>query len=367
MRRASLWPSSPAYAGTRRFDLVGDVKKARGKAVVLSSDSEYTQIAAATEAGAAAILLVRPPGVSAGLQWDPDAQERLAVPTVVLTSTEGQAILDRAGRPGASVALTLTTVSPYLYDVSQVSRQQVPAKVVHRVSESNSRRITVRYSGSGDRFVGEERTGWRPWVSYPRPGEQTETWYASVVRPATPKGAANVRVGDALRLRVAAYVDATDEHWLVGDLAYQGSMTAKLYCDGKLLTELPDGWRDVPVPGGAATYRLALTTARPNYPATTSTEWTFRSARSGDLPLLQISYDAPVELGNTATTRAHRLGVSVPGARTVKVETSGDEGRTWVEGTRVPAGRGTVSLRVTATDRAGNSVKQTVLRAYARS
>jgi hypothetical protein len=33
----------------------------------------------------------------------------------------------------------------------------------------------------------------------------------------------------------------------------------------------------------------------------------------------------------------------------------------------VPGGKGTVSLRVTATDRDGNTVKQTVLRAYGRA
>ena len=33
----------------------------------------------------------------------------------------------------------------------------------------------------------------------------------------------------------------------------------------------------------------------------------------------------------------------------------------------VPAGHGTVSLRVTAVDKSGNSVTQTVIRAYGRS
>ncbi|BCJ55028.1 hypothetical protein Asp14428_65030 [Actinoplanes sp. NBRC 14428] len=53
-------------------------------------------------------------------------------------------------------------------------------------------------------------------------------------------------------------------------------------------------------------------------------------------------------------------------------ELSADDGATWkravVTGSTVlvPPGRGPVSLRITATDKAGNSLTQTVVRAYGR-
>ena len=59
--------------------------------------------------------------------------------------------------------------------------------------------------------------------------------------------------------------------------------------------------------------------------------------------------------------------MTVPGARTVTVGTSVDDGKTWRTGTLVPAGTAPVTLRVTATDKNGNSIKQTIVRAYGRS
>jgi hypothetical protein len=190
------------------------------------------------------------------------------------------------------------------------------------------------------------------------------------VRPATPAGWSNTRTGDVLHLRIADYVDSTDRHHTV-DQADQAS--ASLYRNGTLVTTMPNAWQDVTVPAGDAKYRLTLSTARGGddwqYGTSTSTEWTFRSAGAATLPLLQVGYAAPVSLDGTATTRAHAVRITVPGAAKVSVEYSADEGTTWtlVPGARIPAGKGTVSLRVTASDRAGNTVRQTVIRAYGRS
>jgi hypothetical protein len=211
-------------------------------------------------------------------------------------------------------------------------------------------------------------------TSYPKRGVSAETWDAQVVRPATPAGYANTRTGDVLHLRVADFVDSTDRHFTV-DPADQAS--ASVYRNGTLVTEAPNAWQDVTVPAGAGNFRLTLTTARGGadwtYATSTSSEWTFRSAGEGKLPLLQIGYAAPVSLTGTATSRAHLIAVTVPGAQRIRVETSADEGATWTTAKSVgpavlvPAGHGTVSLRVTANDKAGNTVRQTVLRAYGRS
>jgi subtilisin family serine protease len=417
-------PASPVFTGTRHYTLAtgGSLK---GRAVIVSSDGDdYDQVRKAADAGAAVVLLDRGPESAAWTVWDPAAEERLPIPALLIADDYATTIRAK----GKTVDITMTPNSPYLYDVLQVSTGRVPDQIVHRVTAANSYRITSRYAHNGGLgWVREQRFGWRPWQdyawndaqravatpsvreewvsagdsiwqhhvhqaypwgdlgaaldtgfadrprSYPRTGTATETWAAPVVRPATPAGYTNQRTGDVLNLRVADFVDASNEHFTI-DEADQSN--AKLYRNGTLLSETRDAWRDITVPPGAATYRLALTTARGGddwkYGTSTSTEWTFRSAGAGALPLLAVNYAAPVSLSGTTTTGPHLLGVGVPGSRSLAVSLSSDEGATWhpaitIGGSVVvPPGRGTVSLRVTATDRDGNTVKQTVLRAYGR-
>ncbi|GAA2849540.1 peptidase [Actinoplanes cyaneus] len=415
-------PATPVFTGTRHYSLAAT---GRNRAVIVAVDGdEYEAVARAADAGAALVLLMRGPDTAAWSTWDPSVEERLPIPALLISHDVGT----RVARAG-SVDLTMTPDSPYLYDVLQVSAGRVPAQIVHRVTAANSYRVTSRYADNGGLgWVREQRFGWRPWQeyawndrqraaatpsvreewvsagdslwqhhvhqdypwsdlgsaldsgfadvprSYPRPGAATETWAGPVVRPATPAGYVNERAGNVLRLRVADFVDASDRHFTVDEA---DRSAARLYRDGTLISETRDAWRDIAVPAGAATYRLAVTTERGGdewqYGRSTSTEWTFRSSRAGALPMLRIGYAAPVSLGGAATTRPHLLGVTVPGARSVAVSVSLDEGRSWrsayADGGRfvVPAGTGTVSLRVTAADRDGNTVRQTVLRAYGRS
>jgi hypothetical protein len=415
----NLLQSSPSYEGTRRFGLVagltGDVK---GKAVVVESDDQIAMVQQAADAGAAAVLVVLPATMSAWQPWQPDG-ERLPIPSAVAPNDDGQLILAAARKPRASLSLTLTTESPYLYDVFQVSKDRVPSRIVHRVTAANSQRITTRYQDNGGfDWIREQRFGWRPaqeyswndaqravrtpsvreeWVStgdtvwqhqvhhaypwnsvgaslsggfrddptsYRKAGHFAETWGAPVVRPA---GSRSSREGDLLHLRVADYVDA-DGHYVVDE----PDQSATLYRNGVQVGSYPHAWTDVAVPAGPATYRLAVTTTRGGedwlYGTSTSTEWTFKSAGNGTLPLLQASYAVPVDLFGTATRRPHLIKVGVPGASSVKIEYSTDEGATWRTTVGlIPGGSGTVSLRVTAGDRAGNTVKQTVIRAYGRS
>ncbi|WP_236048203.1 S8 family serine peptidase [Paractinoplanes ovalisporus] len=404
---------SPAYEGTRRFDLVkGLGGNVRGKAVVIEADNPDEASEQAAAAGAAVVLVVLPADRSAWQPWDPSGEVRMPIPSALVPNDDGLRILARAAKPGASIALTLTPNSPYLYDVFQVTRDRVPSQIVHKVTAANSYRITTRYPDNGGfDWIREQRFGWRPyqeyswndtqrnvrtpsvreeWVStgdtvwqhqvhhafpwsnlggqlqggitedpvtYARAGSSSETWYAPVVRPATPTGHTSTRAGNTLKLRVASFVDSTDEHYLISDAP------ATLTRNGAVVAELPDGWRDVPVPAGAATYRLAMTTARQSddwiYGTSTSTAWTFKSGSDGTLPLLQISYS--VVLSSLLTVR-------VPGAQRVSVSVSTDDGKTWKPSAIVvPVGIKPVSLRVTASDKSGNSVEQTVIRAYGRS
>jgi hypothetical protein len=118
-----------------------------------------------------------------------------------------------------------------------------------------------------------------------------------------------------------------------------------------------------------------------------SAEWTFRSAHTTaatPLPLLTVGFAPEVDQLNWAPAgRRVTIPVTVdrqPGAgggRTTldRVEYSVDDGVTWqrvrpmAKGDRwevtVPnPGAGFVSLRAAASDKAGNTVTQTVLRAY---
>ncbi|MEV4346860.1 S8 family serine peptidase [Actinoplanes sp. NPDC049596] len=406
----NLTAASPVYTGTRKFDLVaglgGNVK---GKAVVLETDNYYDAALQAAEAGAAVALVVYPPTMSAWGSWQPDG-ERMPIINAVVPNDDGQKLLAQARKRGASISLTLTPDSPYLYDVFQISKDRVPSQITYRVTAANSQRITSRYQDNGGfDYVREQRFGWRPaqeyswndaqravrtpsvreeWVStgdtlwqhqvhneypfnsigakldggfhddpasYKRAGHAAETWAAPVLRPA---GSAT-REGNLLHLRVADFVDA-DGHRQVD----QAGQAAALYRNGTLVGEYANAWRDVAVPAGDAAYKLVVTTKRGGeewlYGTSTSTEWIFEANKDGKLPLLQPAYDVPVDLNGIARKPVR---VSVPGAKWVKVEYSVDDGKTW----RTTAGRtGPVSLRVTASDRVGNTVTQTVIRAYGR-
>jgi hypothetical protein len=113
--------------------------------------------------------------------------------------------------------------------------------------------------------------------------------------------------------------------------------------------------------------------------------WDFRSGHTSGvqpLPLLQVDYAVRTDLTGRVASGPHTIGLTLrqqdglaaPTGTALHVEVSFDEGATWTSvrvtgrGTAytalIPTGKGTVSLRVHATDRAGNAVTQTVIRAY---
>jgi subtilisin family serine protease len=122
------------------------------------------------------------------------------------------------------------------------------------------------------------------------------------------------------------------------------------------------------------------------YSTSTHTEWDFTSKANADgsaavLPLVQLDY----EIGTDTAGRAGRhdtlsvTAAQLPGAAgagrigAVTVELSYDGGTTWHKATRdrdggfrldAPRNASFVSLRATAGDSAGNSVRQTVIRAF---
>ncbi|MEV6029275.1 S8 family peptidase [Streptomyces sp. NPDC052036] len=249
-----------------------------------------------------------------------------------------------------------------------------------------------------------------------QPGRRaTERWFGAVVRPSIPHGEVlpSVRNGDTLSVYVPDFNDSGADHWSfaesdpfggigggvgVGTASVNDTSKAVLYRNGEQISTSDDGaWGNFEVPAGNAEYRLDLTTARVSadwrYATGTHTSWTFRSDTAAEatlLPLLQLDYDVPVDAHNAVgPARTHALGLTVrmqdgmaaPRGATLKVEASYDDGKSWTTARAARHGGGGqftatverpssvhgdayVTLRVTATDAAGNSVQQTVNRAY---
>ena len=144
------------------------------------------------------------------------------------------------------------------------------------------------------------------------------------------------------------------------------------------------------VPAGRRTYKLAVDVSRAPAQSAVSTRttatWTFASAHvSGDtperLPLTVVRYTPSLSTASTAKAGTTlRVPFSLQGAATevgtlrkLAFAVSYDDGRTWKKTTvvngkllklRSPAKPGPVSLRVTLTDAHGNTLTQTIHRAY---
>ncbi|WP_238173266.1 S8 family serine peptidase [Kribbella speibonae] len=384
----NLLHRSPSYEGKKRFRLVTSLEDAKGALVVLDSDDEDEQIKAAAAAGAAAVILVRPADWGAWTVWRP-VGDREPIPAMVTTFKDGQKLVDRVRRGKATIDLTLTTSSPYLYDVQQVSTGFIPAQIVYKVTGANSARITTRYADNGGfNWAKEQRFGWRPWQEYSwndsqrfvetpkvreewvtsgdslwqhrvshlytwdtmnplgsgmtsvprsyRNGSSDETWFGPVVRPAAAPGIQSTRTGDRLSLRIPSFVDAGG-HYTIGEATKD---SATLSRNGQVVAELPDAWEDVITSSDNATYKLDLSTERIdkegewNWGTRTETSWEFRSAKQADdkatpLALQQVAYTVPVDLTGRVSARTHVVGFESPRASSLQAWASFDEGKTW--------------------------------------
>jgi hypothetical protein len=134
-------------------------------------------------------------------------------------------------------------------------------------------------------------------------------------------------------------------------------------------------------PGHQALQRLST--------STTAT-WTFKSATvPGDepkaLPISAVRFKPKLDAHNTAPAAGlfpiafqveHQPGSTAGTTRTLDVQVSFDDGATWSKASvlrigdtglafvRHPGGHGFVSLKTKAADGAGNTVEETIIRAY---
>lgn len=261
------------------------------------------------------------------------------------------------------------------------------------------------------------RLGFPADVVYPRagstyqPGERvSEDWLKAPLAPGVANGTGSLgnqmtsqRFGNRISYAIAGFTDSAG-HWTA---QLSGStVRSRLYLGDQLLYSsgyLLRGAANVPADPG--TYRLE---ADVDYDPSvvglsphTETAWTFRSAATdGDglrsvLPLVDVDYvdvaDAStgrsaLDLANAAPTSeqvvlhlrtAHQTGSAAPGVDAMSVWVSYDDGASWQPVAATDAGNGeflaayrhpdrgeSVSLRVSASDPAGNAVTQTVIHAY---
>ncbi|MFC9848480.1 S8 family peptidase [Streptomyces sp. NPDC060223] len=225
--------------------------------------------------------------------------------------------------------------------------------------------------------------------------EYTERFNIGVFGPSLPAGTLTpgyespgaLRSGDEFAAYLPLFSDGAGH---LGESAYTKA-TSGLYADGtKVFAESSPLNGDVhTLPAGKHTYRLTTDVSRATAQSAVSSRvtaaWTFASSHvAGDtavrLPLSVVRFTPKLSTASTAKAGASfAVPFRIEGAakastvRKLAFKVSYDNGRTWktakaVDGKllklRHPAKAGTVSLRATLTDADGNTLEQTVYRAY---
>ncbi|GAA3464829.1 S8 family serine peptidase [Saccharothrix longispora] len=222
----------------------------------------------------------------------------------------------------------------------------------------------------------------------------TEKWNTAVFGPAFPTGNRPDewagRVGDEVAVSVPLFTDQDPNHF--GSSRVDSARTT-LHRDGVLVGDVPSsGYFRGAVPAGPGTYVLRVEAGRSGV-AELSTrvaaDWTFASDTVAGkdprpLPLLAVRFAPVLDRSNRAAAGrpfafpvyVQRNGATgAAGVRTA-VQVSYDDGATWkpvplvrlgerwIAAVRHPAGADFVSLKAQARDAEGNSVDQTIIRAY---
>jgi subtilisin family serine protease len=194
------------------------------------------------------------------------------------------------------------------------------------------------------------------------------------------------RTGDDISVNVGLWGDGAGN---IG-LSLVDKASTVLFKDGKKVGESPyDAYGAFPVPAETGNYVLTAEGIRSGVSDVTTavrTSWSFKSGHAGTepvrVPLSNVRYTPALDATNSApageslivpiTVQQQASGTgTIP--KTLTVEASFDGGQTWSAATVVanvfavvqhPDNAETVSLRAKATDRAGNTVEQTLINAY---
>ncbi|SED83203.1 S8 family serine peptidase [Jiangella alba] len=305
----------------------------------------------AAAAGAELVMIFNNVSGSLTIGGDPNT-----VPTMAMTRSEGEALLELLEQGPVTAAVDAIKVSPYLYDLVLVEEDVVPPALSYTVDESNTARVDVDYhSHVPGQGIGELRHKWRPWdsfsfgflrrtvapqsrVEYVSGGDTfwaqygygastdadpfgfpmlsaprtyaagsslTDAWFRQVLAPGVlpvdfgAVDSAAYRSGDAVTLRLQEWTDGYG-HW---GAAVPGVDTPsfRLFADGALVASGGRADGTFTVPSAPSSLRVELDVARsaPWWLASTSTStaWTVRSApvdAPTALPLLTLSYGVDV-------------------------------------------------------------------------
>ncbi|MEU2246678.1 S8 family peptidase [Streptomyces sp. NPDC019224] len=286
-------------------------------------------------------------------------------------------------RPGAASATSWSTPRP------------LPAPI-HRTEWVSANGVTWRHLVYLDKEWGSHYSG--PMTDY-TPGQVVkEDWLKQVARPAVPENDPEyipVRGPATMNLAITPWTDSEASHDGVYSYATD-TFSTQLSAHGQVLAKRITAVGSFPAPYAEPTeYTLTMDSARDadywKMSTRTHSEWRFTSARpesgTAPLPLLQLYYDLPLDLLNRApagrkfsfSVRTEEPGTVGPvRARTLTADVSYDDGASWSKASvsagadgrftvsaRHPEGAGFVSLRIGAKDADGNSVQQTITRAYA--
>ena len=239
-------------------------------------------------------------------------------------------------------------------------------------------------------------------ATYPRSGLFQQAWNSAPYGPAFPGTASTFTVAvrqpdDTVSAALSLYSDARPGH-ASGARTYAGvTGTTELYENGKLLMSSGQPGTfgkdaTAALSSRPGTYRLSVRAHRDvtfsRYATDQRIDWTFSSqhtATQQNLPLLAVRYQTTLDpYGRARAGRPCVVNIwleanSAPqqtSATTTAVRASYDDGKTWQQIQVVTADGQTrailappraakfVSLRATARDQAGNSVDQTVIRAF---
>jgi subtilisin family serine protease len=193
------------------------------------------------------------------------------------------------------------------------------------------------------------------------------------------------RTGDKLSINLPMFTNSQGAGAYSSYNPVTDSGSTTLSRNGKLIgrTDAP-GIGAFDLPAGTGRYELTVDAAYrvPDWPLTTRVidRWTFTSGKAEPLPLLDVEYDLPLDAANAAPAGevltgalriSHQVGAHRSRINSVGLEVSYDDGATWQRAevtrdtVRIPPGPpGFASLRTTATDAAGNTVTETLIRAY---
>ncbi|MGW3247802.1 S8 family serine peptidase [Streptomyces sp. NPDC001070] len=376
--RLSTWYGEPDYSGTVDVP-VASVNRDEGEAIIARiASARKHPVTLRVEAHPSPSYLYdlvkyHPGAVPADVTYRAD-REPLARVDLTFAQPQGKQALERR-----------TDFPEYEWTTgySFALAPMAPGRRTDWVSAGDDVRWQQTVSVSG--WVGATNSP----TSY-RPGSvQQERWLGPVLRPRMSDSDSQTRDETSLSLVVPGWSDSGAAHSGSAQTETMTTRTSLLQGGTTLLTTDSPYVNAFDLPAESLPYRLVVDTAGDPalspYSSKTHTEWDFVSgkAQSGTVPLVQLDYGTELD----AAGRAHRtsdvsitpsvLGTSATDAvSSVRLEVSYDDGATWHRqdlearqgvwrtSLHAPASAAFVSLRTSATARAGGSVSQTVVRAF---